>query len=260
VLGSRRQQIMIATKFGVRMAGVDGGLRAKDVYRSAEDSLRRLRTDYLDMLMVHYPSSFMIAQEYPDPDVPIEETLGALDELVQAGKVRTIGCSNFSRDELVEAQDAAARTGVTRFAAIQNEMSALVRDAEADVLPYCDENDVVFLPFFPLASGLLTGKYTDPETYPEGSRMAWASNRMWGRLFTPRNYAAAFKLRDYAEARGHTLLELAFGWLLAHPSIPSVIAGATSPEQVRTNVAAGGWKLTHDEMTEIGALLDATTE
>jgi aryl-alcohol dehydrogenase-like predicted oxidoreductase len=260
ILGPHRTEVVIATKFGVRFGDLPGGLRAADVTRSAEASLTRLRTDYLDMFMVHYPASWMIAKGYPDADVPVTETLEALNRLLEAGKVRSIGCSNFSVAELGEANDLAAGSRWRGFAAVQNELSLLVRDAEHDMLPECERRGVVFIPYFPLASGLLTGKYRPGADYPPGSRMEFNPNGMWAPLFTRANFAAVERLSALAADRGRTLAEYAFGWLLSHPSVPSVIAGATSASQVRANATAAATTLAADELAELRAVLDEPGE
>jgi aryl-alcohol dehydrogenase-like predicted oxidoreductase len=241
-LGSRREEVVIATKFGNNMEGQGRGASADYIRRAVEASLRRLGTDYIDLYQLHVP----------DPDVPIAETLGALDELVQAGKVLEIGCSNFSAEQLREAK-AATRGGAARFASVQNEYSLLKREPEREVLPYCEQAGVAFLPYFPLASGLLTGKYREDQPLPEGTRLTTGSPS--NRWLTEENLAQAEALAQFAESRGHTILELAFSWLLRWPSVASVIAGATSPEQVQSNVSAAAWHLTEAELAEVDTLL-----
>ncbi len=232
---------MIATKFGGAMDEQRRGARPEYVRRAAEDSLRRLGTDYVDLYQLHRP----------DPEVPIADTLGALDELVRAGKVREIGCSNFSAEQLREAE-AAARGGA-RFVSVQNEYSLLHREPEAEALPECERRGLAFLPYFPLASGLLTGKYRRGRAAPQGTRITeggWRSN-----MLTDENLERVEGLLAFAEGRGHTLLELAFSWLLARPAVASVIAGATSPAQVRGNAAASGWELTDAELAAVDAIV-----
>jgi aryl-alcohol dehydrogenase-like predicted oxidoreductase len=260
---------VIATKFGMPIDEErPGGGRPEYVRRAAEDSLRRLRTDCIDLYQLHAP----------DPDVPIEETLGALHELVQAGKVREVGCSNFEAEDLRAATTAA--DGGARFASVQNEYSLLKRDVERALLPECERLGIAFLPYFPLASGLLTGKYRRGEPPPEGSRLAGGRGQSMlsahspalveslrqGRLpplprrrqlLSERNLDTVESLIEFAAACGRTLLELAFSWLLARDAVASVIAGATRPEQVTTNAAAGGWSLTTAELAEIDAILAA---
>jgi len=241
-LQGRRDRVVLASKFGMRVDdAMPGGASPDYVRRAAEDSLRRLRTDVIDLYQLHQP----------DPATPIADTLAAMDELVQAGKVREIGCSNFSPEQLREAA-AAVRDGAARFVSVQNEYSLLQRDPDKGVLEECAEQGLAFLPFFPLASGLLTGKYRAGEAPPEGTRLA--GKGMAERWATERNVRIVEDLRAFAEARGRTLLELAFSWLLARPQVASVIAGATRPEQVQANVAAAGWVLSDEEMAEVDRL------
>ncbi|MET0397296.1 MAG: aldo/keto reductase [Longimicrobiaceae bacterium] len=240
-LGSRRGEVVIATKFGGAMDERRRGARPEYVRRAAEDSLRRLGTDYIDLYQIHRP----------DPEVPIADTLGALEELVRAGKVREIGSSNFSAAQLREAE-AAARGGA-RFASVQNEYSLLHREPEAEVLPECERLGLAFLPYFPLASGLLTGKYRRDRAAPQGTRItegSWRSD-----VLTDENLERVEGLIGWAESRGRTVLELAFSWLLARPAVASVIAGATSAAQVRSNAAAAGWALTDAELAEVDAIV-----
>jgi aryl-alcohol dehydrogenase-like predicted oxidoreductase len=242
--GGHRSDAIIATKFGNNMPGQGQGARPNYVKKAFEASLKRLRTDYIDLYQLHLP----------DPDVPIAETLGALDELVRAGKVREIGCSNFSAQQLREAQAAAAqRPGSARFVSVQNEYSLLHRDPEDSVLVECERERLAFLPFFPLMSGLLTGKYRKGAPIPEGTRVAKFDR--YRRLLTDENLDKVEALIAYAEARGHTVLELAISWLLAHRVVASVIAGASSAQQVRANVGAAGWSLDAADLEEIDALL-----
>jgi aryl-alcohol dehydrogenase-like predicted oxidoreductase len=247
-LGKRRAQVIVATKFGLRIGEDEmkkGGSR-RWILRAVEDSLTRLGTDYIDLYQLHFP----------DPETEIDETLRALDDLVRQGKVRYIGASNLSGWQIADA-DWTARVGRgTRFVSAQNQLSLLERDALAEVLPACARFGLGFLPYFPLASGLLSGKYRRGEAPPEGTRLA-----AWGArgaaALSDRNFDAIERLEAWAKARGHTLLELAFAWLLGHPQVSSVIAGATSPQQVGANVAARAWALTPDEVTEVGALASA---
>jgi aryl-alcohol dehydrogenase-like predicted oxidoreductase len=238
-LAARRDQVVIATKFGSAIdEGRQGGAKPEYVRRAAEDSLRRLGTDRIDLYQLHWP----------DPATPIADTLGALNELVQAGKVREIGCSNFSAAQ-IGAAEAAAPEGAARFVSVQNQYSLLHRDPEADVLPECQRAGLAFIPYFPLASGLLTGKYRRGQPAPAGSRLA--GSEPGAGPFTERNLAVMESLRAFAISRGHTLLELAISWLAARPAVASVIAGATSPGQVRANVAAAGWRLSEEELAEV---------
>jgi aryl-alcohol dehydrogenase-like predicted oxidoreductase len=239
-----RSDVIIATKFGNLMPGQGQGARPRHVKKAFEASLKRLRTDYIDLYQQHVP----------DPDVPIADTLGALDELVKAGKVREIGCSNFSAEQLRDAHAAAARRpGSARFVSVQNEYSLLHRDPEEGVLAECEREGLAFLPFFPLMSGLLTGKYRKGAPIPEGTRVA--KYERYRKLLTDENLDKVESLIAYAESRGHTILELAISWLLAHRVVASVIAGASSAQQVRANVGAAGWTLGTAELEEIDALL-----
>jgi aryl-alcohol dehydrogenase-like predicted oxidoreductase len=240
-LGRRREDVVIATKFGSAVDEQRRGARPEYVRRAVDDSLRRLGTDRIDLYQLHTP----------DPQVPIEETLGALDELVKAGKVREIGCSNFSADQLREAEEA-TREGAARFASVQNEYSLLHREPEGDVLPECERLGIAFIPYFPLANGLLTGKYRRGKDAPAGSRLDSARGE---RLLTDRNLDVVERLIGFSESRGRTILELAFSWLLTRPAVASVIAGATSSEQARSNAAAAGWELTDAELAEVDSIL-----
>ena len=240
-LGSRRKGVVIATKFGMKMDDLRQGAKPDYVKRAASDSLRRLGTDYIDLYQLHQP----------DPQTPIADTLGALNDLVREGKVREIGCSNFSSVQLREA-DSAAAPGAARFVSVQNEYSMLHRDPEQDVLSECERLKLAFLPYFPLANGLLTGKYRPGAALPAGSR---GEAGFGPKVFTEKNLAIAESLRRYADAHGHSLLELAFSWLLSRPAVASVIAGATTPEQVRANAAAGNWRLAPAELEEVDRIL-----
>jgi aryl-alcohol dehydrogenase-like predicted oxidoreductase len=242
-LRGRRDDVVLATKFGARVDEQRKGARPEYVRQAVEDSLRRLRTDRIDLYQLHSP----------DPEVPIEDTLGALDALVRAGKVREVGCSNFSVDQLREAEGA-FREGSARFASVQNEYSLLHRDPEHDVIPESERAGIAFIPYFPLANGLLTGKYRRGEPAPEGSRLR-SSSRTENPLLTDQNLAVVGDLVEFSESRGHTILELAFSWLLRQPAVASVIAGATSPEQAKSNAAAAGWRLTDEELSEIDEIL-----
>ena len=242
-LGRRRDEVVVATKFGMEIDEERRGARPEYVRRACEDSLRRLRTDRIDLYQLHKP----------DPETPIEETLGALDELVRAGKVREIGCSNFSAEQLREADSKAREKGVARFVSVQNEYSLLHREPEREVLPECERLGLAFLPYFPLASGLLTEKYRRGQPPPEGSRLG--GDGRFADMLTERNLEIVESLIEFAESRGHTLLELAFSWLLARPVVASVIAGATKPEQVKANAEAAIWKLTEAELTKINEIV-----
>lgn len=239
-LGARRNDVLIATKFGKPMDKERFGARPAYIRRALEDSLRRLRTDRVDLYQLHDP----------DPDVPIAETLGALDELVRAGKVREIGCSNFTASQLREAAQSAAGSGTRPFASVQNEYSLLHREPEIDVLDECEQSDVAFIPYYPLASGLLTGKYHRGEPAPEGTRLATGRRP---ELMADENLQRVETLRHAARSMGHELLEVAFAWLLARPVVSCVIAGATKPSQVTANVAAATWRMTSEEIASIDA-------
>jgi aryl-alcohol dehydrogenase-like predicted oxidoreductase len=240
-LGSQRSQVVIATKFGNAVDPGRKGAHPDYIARAVEDSLRRLGTDYIDLYILHTP----------DPSVPIADTLGALDMLVTAGKVREIGCSNFSVEQLREA-DAAVKEGSARFTSVQNEYSLIHREPEEGMLAECERLEVAFVPYFPLASGLLTGKYRKGEPIPEGTRLS--KGPTGDRLLTEENLEIVEKLAGFAESRGRTILELAFSWLLAHSVVPSVIAGATSAMQVIDNAAAAGWKMTPEDLAELDAM------
>jgi aryl-alcohol dehydrogenase-like predicted oxidoreductase len=243
-LAGRREQAIVATKFGLPVDAQRRGAKPDYVRCAVEDSLRRLRTDRIDLYQLHNP----------DPDTPIADTLEALDGLVRAGKVREIGCSNFSAVQLRQAQWA-VQAGAACFVSVQNEYSLLRRQAEAELLPECACGGVAFLPYFPLASGLLSGCIRRGEAPPAGSRFEPGG---WGvRVYTDANLAKVEALRQFAASRGHSLLELAFSWLLAHHSLASVIAGATTAAQVRANAAAWSWKLDAEELAEIDRLTGA---
>jgi aryl-alcohol dehydrogenase-like predicted oxidoreductase len=244
ILGSRRKEVVLATKFGTAMddEGTRKGASRRYIVMAVEASLRRLQTDWIDLYQLHHP----------DPTVPIEETLRALDDLVRQGKVRHIGSSNFSGRQLIEADETARRADLHRFVSAQNEYSILRRAVEQNATPAMIACGVGLLPYFPLASGLLTGKYRR-EDIPPGTRLA-----------TPRPHESAFlaaanwtlieALDRYCRERGRSLLELAISWLLSKPVVASVIAGATKPEQLEANASAARWRLTADELTDIERL------
>lgn len=240
-LGRLRDDVWIATKFGMKMDEQRRGARPEYVRQAVEDSLRRLRTDRIDLYQLHQP----------DPDVPIADTLGALDQLVRAGKVREIGCSNFTGDQL-RAAESAVPPGGARFVSVQNQYSLLHREPEADVIPECLRAGIAFIPFFPLANGLLTGKYRRGQPAPEGSR---AQAGFGPKVFTDENLALVESLGAWASSRGHTMLELAVSWLAARPEVASIIAGAKSPEQVKANASAADWRLNSDDLAQIDAIL-----
>lgn len=241
-LKGRRDQAVVASKFGYHPP--PRGPQRQWVPEALEDSLRRLGTDYLDVYYYHQP----------DPAVPIEETLGLMDGFVTQGKVREIACSNFHADLLDEATGAAHRLGTRPFAAVQNEYSLLEREPEGRVLSAARIHGMAFVPYFPLASGLLSGKYRRGRPAPPG-RLGGDGTKHAEEVIAAERLEVVERLARYAEERDHTLLELAMGWLLAHPPVVSVIAGATSPEQVRANAAAAeAWRLNDDELREIDGL------
>jgi len=241
-LGERRHEAVVATKFGMRVDDARRGAHPAYVKRAAEDSLRRLGTDVIDLYQLHEP----------DPTVPIADTLGALDELVREGKVREVGCSNFSVAQLREAAEVPTRA---HFASVQNEYSLLHREPERDgVLAECERAGIAFLPYFPLADGLLTGKYRRGQAPPPGARLSAGTGRAAGRL-ADANLARVERLAAVAEGAGHTVLDLAFAWLLARPAVASVIAGATKPEQVRANAATAAWQLGDADLAAVDAAL-----
>ncbi|HEV3055974.1 MAG TPA: aldo/keto reductase [Solirubrobacteraceae bacterium] len=241
VLEGRRDQVVLATKFGMDMH--DGATRRGSreyVLKAVEGSLRRLRTDVIDYYWMHQP----------DPETPIAETLEALDELVRAGKVRAIGASNFDVGQIEEADAVARERGLTRFTAIQNQYSLLSRAAERDVLPACERLGLGFVPYFPLASGLLTGKYRRGEDPPVGSRLFGRSQ-----VATDEQFGVLERLRRFADVRGLTMVQVAIGALLGRQVVSSVIAGATKPAQVAGNAAAAAWTPSEDDLAELRSLL-----
>ena len=237
----------IATKFGAPNSSDDGIARgsAEWVRTALDRSLRRLATDRIDLYQIHFP----------DAEVPIAETLGALDEAVKAGKAREVGCSNFGSTRLVEAEEASRSGGLARFVSVQNRYSVLTRDPEPKVVPACEQFGLGLIPYFPLESGLLTGKYRADAELPDGTRLAGMPEDQRERFMSADTLDKVERLRAFAEGHGHTLLELAISWLVSNPVVPSVISGATKPEQVHANAAAAGWKLTADERAEIDGLL-----
>ncbi len=244
-LGRRRADVVVATKFGMDAQGANGldfGARGSRRYVRAavEASLRRLGTDWIDLYQLHQP----------DPPTPIEETLAALDELVIAGKVRYIGHSNFTGYQLADADWTARRTHRTPFVSAQNEYSLLKRDVERDLVPAADHFGVGILPFFPLANGLLTGKYTRGDA-PTGTRLTDIKPE----LLESARWDQLEALQEFADERDVLMLDVAFGWLLSRPQVSSVIAGATTPEQVRANAAAAStFSPSADDLAEIDAI------
>ena len=220
------------------------GASARWIAEAVESSLRRLGTDRIDLYQLHMP----------DPDTPVEETLTALDQLVAAGKVLEIGCSNFSGDQIDEAANVSAEKGVTRFVSAQNDLSVLRARALDEVLPACERHDMVIIPYSPLASGLLTGKYRRGQAPAPDTRLAHLRPEQIERSLSDRTFGRLERLEEFAARHDRTLIELAFGWLLKQPRVVSVIAGATRPEQVEANAAAASWVLTSDELDEINVL------
>ena len=246
ILGDNRKNIVLATKFGNErmqyVPGIKGGASRRAILIAVEASLKRLKTDWIDLYQVHKM----------DPLTPIEETLRALDDLARQGKVRYIGCSNFSAWRAVEAHWTAKHLGLNPFISCQNEYSLLSRDIEHELLPAMQACGQGLLPYLPLAAGLLTGKYKRNVTLL-GSRLA-PGKRWADKIITDRNWTITERLQQFCAERGRTILELAFSWLLAHPIVASVIAGATTSEQLEVNTQAGSWALTPDDMAQIDAL------
>jgi aryl-alcohol dehydrogenase-like predicted oxidoreductase len=242
-LGGRRDEVVIVSKFGMRTPAepLTGGHPAW-VPRACEASLKRLGTDRIDVYLLHQP----------DDATPIEDTLSAMTRLVDDGKVREIGCSNFSAKQLDEASEAAAEHGLRRFATVQNEYSLLHTDPREQVIPACERLGIALMPYFPLASGLLSGKYRRGETPPPGSRLAGSQERL-----TDERFDLVERLAAFAEQRDRVLLELALSWLASQRVVATVIAGATSAEQVRANTAAvRAWKLEDEDFTAIDEILE----
>jgi aryl-alcohol dehydrogenase-like predicted oxidoreductase len=237
-LAGRRQDVVIATKFGMPVDADRKGASPAYVRRALDDSLRRLGTEWVDLYQLHQP----------DAATPIADTLGTLNELVQEGKIREIGCSNFSASQLQEAESAGVAGGA-RFVSLQNEYSVLHREPEREVLRACERLRIAFLPYFPLASGVLTGKYAVGVPAPTGTRLsaAWAATR----FLTEDRLKRAEALSEFAQSRGHSILQLAISWLLRRRVVASVIAGATSPEQVPANVGAASWALSDNDLEAI---------
>ncbi len=244
-LGNRRKDVVIASKFGMAMGDgpyLKGGSR-RYIMAAVEDSLKRLGTDYLDLYQIHAP----------DPDTPQEETLSALDSLVRSGKVRYIGSSNFAGWQVAEAACIAREHDFAPYISAQNQYNLLDRRIERELIPACRHFGVGILPYFPLASGFLTGKYKRGQEPPKDTRLAMMGARA-SQMLSNENFALLDKLQEFARSRGHSIVELATSWLLAQPEVSSVISGATKPEQVSENVTACGWNMTADEAGEINAL------
>ncbi len=248
VLGDRRKDIVLATKFGMPMdeAGTRKGASRRYIYSAVEASLSRLRTDWIDLYQIHRP----------DPLTPLEETLRALDDLIRQGKVRYIGCSNHPAWQVTEAKWIARELGASAFISCQDEYSLLARDPERELLPAIQAHGLGLLPYFPLASGLLSGKYKRNEI-PEGARLG-KIQRLADRYLTPANWQIVESLQEFCAKRGHALLELAFSWLAAQGTVASIIAGATKAAQVEQNTRAVEWQLSADDLAEIDRLTKRT--
>jgi aryl-alcohol dehydrogenase-like predicted oxidoreductase len=247
-LKGRRDEVVLATKFGMDMEGLNGrdfGARGARRYivRAVEASLRRLETDHIDLYQMHAP----------DPATPIDETLNALDDLVRSGKVRYLGNSNFSGWQIADADWVARSGNLTRFISAQNQYSLLARDVETEVIPACERFGLGFLPFFPLESGLLTGKYRRGEQPPAGTRMA---NERYASWLARADWDTIEALTAFGAERDRSLLEVAVAGLAAQPGVTSVIAGATTAEQVQANAAAGAWRLSAADVAALDTLLN----
>ncbi len=245
VLGDRRKDIILATKFGMPMGSTEylKGASRRYIRSAVESSLRRLKTEWIDLYQLHQA----------DPLTPIEETLRTLEDLIREGKVRYVGCSNLPAWQVVDALWMARHLGLNTFVTCQDEYSLLVREPERELLPAIEANGLGLLPYFPLASGLLSGKYDRGKPMPEGARLT-KTQRLADRFMTETNWQIVERLEAFCSERGHGLLELAFSWLAARQSVCSVIAGATRPEQVAQNVRSVEWELTPDDLTEIDRL------
>jgi aryl-alcohol dehydrogenase-like predicted oxidoreductase len=233
-LGARRGDMIVATKFNFRVAGE--GTPGERIVAQAETSLRKLATDYIDLYQIHTP----------DPSVPAEEILGALDSLVKAGKVRAIGACNYASWRMAEAAHVAQVNGLTAFGTLQNYYHLLAREIESEIVPWCRGNSVGILPYHPLGGGFLTGKYREGQPPPAGTRGA-AGSGIIDHMATPANYDKLRQLEAFCASAGHTVAELAIAWLLVEPAVSSVIAGVSTPQQLASNVAAASWHLTDEE-------------
>ena len=245
ILGHRRKDIVLASKFGMAMSddGTKIGASRRYIMSAVEDSLRRLKTDWIDLYQLHQP----------DPLTPLDETMQALDDLVTQGKIRYIGCSNLPSWQVVESQWISKSMGLNRFVSCQDEYNILNRNIEAELIPAMQKYGCGLLPYFPLASGLLTGKYKRTEM-PEGARltdMPTFANRIY---LTDENFDIVDNLNKFAHKTGHSILELAFGWMASRPTTASIIAGATKPEQIDANVAAVNWVLSQSEIDEVNKI------
>jgi len=245
-LGPRRKDIVLATKGGLPLSPdsrLHGGSR-QYIVGAVEASLKQLGTDWIDLYQHHGP----------DPFTPMEETVRAFDDLVRQGKVRYVGCSNVPAWKVTEAQWISRQMGLERFISIQDEYNLLLRDPERELLPMAEAYGIGLLPYYPLASGLLTGKYRRDEPLPADGRLTLHADRYGDRFINDKNWAIVTGLQAFCEARGKSLLELAFSWLAANRNVSSIIAGATKPEQIEANAAAAGWSLTADELKEIDGI------
>jgi aryl-alcohol dehydrogenase-like predicted oxidoreductase len=251
ILGGKRKEVVIATKFGMVFdeAGAMKGASRKYIMTAVEGSLRRLKTDYIDLYYQHRA----------DPSVPIEETLRALDDLVKQGKVRHIGNSNFDGKQLDEADATARKLGLTRFICAQDELSLIKRHIEKDRVPAMQQDKIALVPYFPLASGLLTGKYRRGAPVPAGTRMA-AKNRLSDLFWTQENLELTYRIVEFCEQRKLNMLDVAFAWLLEKPFVPSVIAGASRPEQIDANIKAAVAKLSGAELGALDKLTEKALE
>jgi aryl-alcohol dehydrogenase-like predicted oxidoreductase len=246
-LGPRRADIVLATKFGAPMTDdpeLRGG-KPRWVAQAIEASLSRLGTDHVDLYQMHFP----------DADTPIEDTLEALNRLVEQGKVLEIGSSNYAGEQIDAAMKVSSSRGFASFISAQNHYNLLNREPEPDVVDACRRHGLALIPYFPLASGLLTGKYHRGESPPEGARLAQPGSGQASRLLSDSNFDRVEKLEKFAADQGRSILELAISWLAAQPTVSSVISGATKPDQVKANAGAAAWKLTEDELAEIDSLL-----
>ncbi len=243
-LKGRREQAVIATKVSSRVA--DGpnnaGNSRKHIFDQVDVSLNKLQTDYLDLYQIHWW----------DPDTPLDETLRALDDLIRMGKIRYAGCSNFDAWQVCESDWISKTLGINSFVSVQPRYSMLYRQPEAEMLPLCERYNIGVLPYYPLENGFLTGKYRRDAPAPDGTRLA-ADDRG---VFTDRNFDILEQLEDFCAERGHTILELAFAWLLASPSVSSVIAGATRPDQIEANAASASWELSAEDLDTVNSILD----
>ncbi len=248
VMGPRRKDIVLATKFSKAMDAEEkliGGSR-RYIMSAVEASLKRLRTDWIDLYQMHDA----------DPRTPIEETLRALDDLVRQGKVRYIGCSNYAPWQVVDALWTSKHHNLNAFVSCQDEYSLVFRKPDAELIPAMEKHNLGLLPFFPLASGLLTGKYKRNAAMPQGARLT-GSKGLADRYMTDRNWPVVEKLEDFARKHGKSMLELAFSWLACRPTVASVIAGATRPEQLEENVKAANWVLSADQMADVDRITGA---